>query len=217
MSFPTLTPVVSPSNPPAPTERLVSLDALRGFDMFWILGGDAAILALAEMLPSAPTKFLAGQFDHKAWAGFAFYDLIFPLFVFIAGVSTVFSLERMRARLGTAGAVKRVLQRGALLLALGIFYNGGISRRWPDVRLLGVLPRIALVYTATGLLYCFLKPRGLVTATVLLLGSYWALMTFVPIRDIQLEKSALAARLGTDKPPLEQVLQLFDGTTTHVT
>ncbi len=207
---------------PAPTltaasPRLVSLDALRGFDMFWILGGDAAIVALGDMLPMAPTKFLAGQFEHQAWAGLAFYDLIFPLFVFIAGISTVFSLERMKARLGTAGAVKRVLQRGTLLLALGIFYNGGLTRAWPDVRLLGVLPRIALVYTATGLLFCFFKPRALAVVTTVILGGYWALMTFVPIRDLQLEKTVLAARLGTDKPTLEQAHQLFDATTARVT
>ena len=210
-------PAASSPSAVVPTQRLVSLDALRGFDMFWILGGDAAMLALGEMIPVAPARWLAGQFDHKPWAGMTFYDLIFPLFVFIAGVSTVFSLERARERNGMKGEVKRVLRRGALLLALGIFYNGGISRAWPDVRLLGVLPRIALVYTATGLLYCFLKPRALATVTVLLLGGYWALMTFVPIRDIQLEKSALIARLGTDKPTMEQVRQAFEQTTARVT
>ena len=51
------------------TQRLVSLDALRGFDMFWILGGDAAMLALGEMIPVAPVRWLSGQFDHKPWAG----------------------------------------------------------------------------------------------------------------------------------------------------
>ncbi len=213
-------PALSAVGSPAavePNQRLVSLDALRGFDMFWILGGDAAIIALGEMIPVAPAHWLADQFDHKPWAGMTFYDLIFPLFVFIAGVSTVFSLERARERRGMKGEVTRVLRRGALLLALGIFYNGGISRAWPDVRLLGVLPRIALVYTATGLLYCFLKPRSLAVVTVLLLGGYWALMTFVPIRDIQLEKSALVARFGTDKPTMEQVRQAFEQTTARVT
>jgi predicted acyltransferase len=199
-----------------PSARLVSLDALRGFDMFWILGGDALLYALARMWKVPPFTWLAIQFEHKDWAGLACYDLIFPLFVFIVGVSSVYSLTRLIEREGRSAAVERVLRRGALLLLLGVFYNGGITNPWPDVRLLGVLPRIALVYTAAGLLFCYLKPRTLVVATVALLVGYWALMTFVPIRDVQLEKTALAARLDTPKPTMERVHALFDATTARV-
>ena len=65
--------------------RLVSLDALRGFDMLWILGGDSIGHALAEMNPTGPLGFLATQLDHVVWEGFRFYDLIFPLFVLLLG------------------------------------------------------------------------------------------------------------------------------------
>src|SRR5258708_3339222 len=91
---PNLSPVSLP-NSPAATARLVSLDALRGFDMFWILGADAVMHALGKVIPWKPVLVVTDQFEHKDWAGFAFYDLIFPLFVFIVGVSLVFSLSRL--------------------------------------------------------------------------------------------------------------------------
>jgi predicted acyltransferase len=185
--------------------------------MFWILGADVVMQTFGRMSAVAPVQAVAGQFEHKAWAGFAFYDLIFPLFVFIVGASVVFSLSRLVEREGRAGAVKRVLLRGALLYALGIFYSGGVTTAWPDIRLLGVLQRIALAYTATGLLFCFLKPRALAAVTVALLVGYWALLTFVPIRDFPLDKAAFPARLGTDKPTPAQVETAFHATTQRVT
>jgi predicted acyltransferase len=219
VSTPTLHPeaAVTAAALPAPTSRLTSVDALRGFDMLWILGADAAMRALARLADSEPFTTLGAQFEHKAWEGFAFYDLIFPLFVFVVGVSTVLSLTRITAQHGRAAAVKRVLLRGALLYLLGVFYNGGLAHPWPNVRLVGVLPRIALAYTATGLLFCFFRPRALAAITVALLVGYWALLTFVPIRDFQLHKPAFAAQLGTDSPTLDQVRQAFDATSARVT
>ena len=209
--------VASASSSTPSSSRLVSLDALRGFDMFWILGADAAMRALGRVTKVEPFTTLAGQFDHKDWAGFAFYDLIFPLFVFIVGASIVFSLGKLTAEHDRATAIKRVITRGVILYLLGVFYSGGLTNPWPNIRLLGVLQRIALAYTATGLLFCFFRPRALVAIAVALLVSYWALLTFVPIRDFQLDKSAFVTRLGTDKPSMDLVRQAFYATTTQVT
>jgi len=210
--------VTLPPAAPARPGRLVSLDALRGFDMFWILGGDALVHALVAVAAIAPVKLLAAQFEHKEWAGFAFYDLIFPLFVFVSGVSMVFSLTRTIEQHGRARAVQRVLGRTAVLVLVGIFYSGGFSNPWPDVRLLGVLQRIGLAYGGAGLLFCFLKPRALAVSAVVLLVGYWALLTWVPIRDVTLEAKAMTAQLGTaGKPPaVEQVRALYDATSTRV-
>ena len=205
----------SPAVPPN-SGRLVSLDALRGFDMFWILGADALVQALGEVSGSPVARFFAGQLDHRAWAGFTFYDLIFPLFVFIAGVSLVYSLTRQMEQHGRAGAAKRVLVRGTLLFVIGILYSGGFTNPWPDLRLLGVLQRIALAYTGAGLLFCYCRPRTLAAIGAALLIGYWALLTFVPIRDLQLEKSALAARLGRPDPTLADARAAFDATTAQV-
>ena len=173
------------------TQRLVSMDALRGFDMFWIIGADSLVYALDRMTQSRPTSFLARQLKHAQWEGFHFYDLIYPLFVFIVGVSLVFSLTKTIAQAGRAEALKRVFRRGILLYAAGLFFSGGLTSQWPDVRLSGVLNRIALAYFFAGLLFCFFKPRLLVAICAGLLIGYWALMTFVPIRDIQLERGRL--------------------------
>lgn len=187
--------------------------------MFWILGGDAVVHALAAVVAFAPLPWLATQFEHKEWAGLAFYDLIFPLFIFVSGVSMVFSLTRTIEQHGRTRAVIRVLFRTAVLLALGVFYSGGFTHAWPDVRLLGVLQRIGLAYGGAGLLFCFFKPRGLAVWAVALLVGYWALMTWVPIRDVQLDPKVMAAQLGSaGKPPtLEQVRALYETTATHVT
>ena len=177
-------------NAPA-SQRLMSVDALRGFDMFWIIGADSLVYALHKMSQSRPTSFLADQLDHAEWEGFHFYDLIFPLFIFIVGVSLVFSLTKTIEGAGRAEALKRVFRRGILLFIIGIFYSGGFTNAWPDMRLLGVLNRIALAYFFAGLLFCFFKPRALAAIAVGILAGYWALMTFVPVRDIQLTKSNL--------------------------
>ncbi|MBE7500164.1 MAG: DUF1624 domain-containing protein [Verrucomicrobiales bacterium] len=178
-------PIVSPG--PKATPRLRSLDALRGFDMLWILGADAILHGLNSFTDNAVTRFLAEQFEHKSWQGFAFYDLIFPLFVFIVGVSLVFSLGRALARDGRGAALRRVCRRSLLLYALGVFYYGGFAKEWPEIRLLGVLQRIALCYCVAGLCFCLFKPRTLAAITAGLLVGYWALLTWVPFPDVRPE------------------------------
>lgn len=164
--------------------RLMSLDALRGFDMFWIVGADALVEGLRKASDNSAFQLIARQLEHVAWAGFHFEDLIFPMFVFIVGVSLVFSLGRAIADKGKAGAAARVLQRAFLLYLLGIFYYGGFSTAFHEIRLLGVLQRIALAYLFAGLIFCFTGLRGCLAACAILLVGYWALLTFVPVPGV---------------------------------
>ena len=166
--------------PPAP-ERVVSLDALRGFTMLWILGGGGLAKAMKAFGDAPPAQFLAEQFEHVRWEGFHFEDLIFPMFVFIAGASLVFSLGKKQDR---AMAVRRVIFRALVLFALGVIYNGGFANGLAKVRWLGVLQRIALAYCGAGLLFLFLKPRGLLAALIALLAGYWMLLTFAPVPEV---------------------------------
>ena len=175
----------NPSTSAPEPQRLVSLDALRGFDMFWILGADSLVYALHSLNANPVTNFLATELDHAEWQGFHFYDLIFPMFVFIMGVSTVFSLTKIVAREGRAAAVKRVLKRGLLLFAVALIYSGGFSNPWPDMRLMGVLNRIALCYTFGGLLFIFCNVRVLIAVAIALLLGYWALLEWVPFPDVR--------------------------------
>lgn len=173
------------------SQRLMSVDALRGFDMFWIIGAGSLVGALERMTDNSVVTFFHNQLEHAEWAGFRFYDLIFPLFLFIVGVSLVFSLSKESQRDGRKSALKRLFRRAALLFVIGIFYSGGFKNEWPDIRLLGVLQRLALGYFFGGLIFCFFRPRGMVVVAVSILVGYWALMTFVPIRNIQLDDGHL--------------------------
>lgn len=167
-----------------PSERLVSLDALRGFDMLWITGADSLGQALNHYNGGPITRAVARQLDHVPWAGIHFYDLIFPLFVFLMGVAIPFSLTRMVEVSGRPAAVNRIIRRGVLLFVLGVFYYGGLASPISNIRWLGVLQRFGLCYLAAGLLFVYVSRRGLVAACVGLLVGYWALMTFVPVPGI---------------------------------
>ena len=188
------------SNPPSPTEadakpaeasqRLVSLDALRGFDMFWILGGEFIVVALYHLKESAALAPLSGilsflhtQMEHVAWEGFHFYDLIFPLFVFITGVSAVFSLSKSLAQHGHGATLRKVFLRSILLYAMGLFYYAGMEPVGDSLRYVGVLQRIAMSYFFAGILFCFLKTRGLAIACAVCLVGYWLAMSLVPVAD----------------------------------
>ncbi|MGD0745399.1 MAG: heparan-alpha-glucosaminide N-acetyltransferase domain-containing protein [Verrucomicrobiota bacterium] len=174
-------PSASPESAAAKPARLMSLDALRGFDMFWIVGADALVEALRKLSGGRVVQGLAGQLEHVGWAGFHFEDLIFPMFVFITGVSLVFSLTRTIEQQGRMGAVVRIARRAVLMYLLGIFYYGGFSTPFHEIRLLGVLQRIALAYLFAGLIFCFFQRRGRIIWCVGLLVGYWAVMTFVPV------------------------------------
>jgi predicted acyltransferase len=168
----------------AATTRLLSLDALRGFDMFWIVGAEDIVHALRRASDTGVTRLLANQMDHKPWAGFAFYDLIFPLFVFMVGISLVFSLGRIIERDGRRAALGRVCRRAALLYVIGIFYYGGFATPIDQIRLMGVLQRIALCYLFAGFIFCVFDLRTRIGLCVGLLLTYWALMCFVPVPGI---------------------------------
>src|ERR1700760_4304750 len=102
------------------TTRLYSLDALRGFDMFWIMGADELLYSISHATNSPFWQTIANQFTHPDWNGFHLYDLIFPLFLFMAGVATPYSVGREREK----GATRKqlllhVIRRGLILVLLG--------------------------------------------------------------------------------------------------
>lgn len=197
--------------------RLLSLDALRGFDMFWILGGDSLARALDKMDQNVVTQTLSTQLSHVEWAGFHFYDMIFPLFVFMAGVSTVYSLSKAYETGGRGKALQRVLSRTFLLFLCGIFYSGGMSNVWPNIRLLGVLQRIAIGYGGAAMIFLAIgpkRPKTLVGITVGILVGYWAALSFIPFPDVRLTKESLEpliAKAGSSDPAA--ILAQVSGTT----
>jgi predicted acyltransferase len=162
--------------------RLASLDALRGFDMFWITGGEELVHSLFRVFPHPWTEALDRQFQHVPWAGFHFYDLIFPLFLFIVGAVMPFSLtRRLEAGASRAGLYRHIVRRFLLLFLLGLVYNGLLDFRLHDLRIAGVLQRIAVSYFLAALVVMNTSPRGQATVTGGILLLYWAIMKLIPV------------------------------------
>ncbi len=171
-------------------ERLRSLDVLRGFDMFWIIGGKAVILALAAVFSVDLSEWLGHRLHHPEWHGFEPYDLIFPLFLFIAGVSTVYSIDNRLAKGGSRASLHlHFVQRGLMLVLLGVLYNGLLSRDlasaegWGEMRYASVLGRIGLAYMFAALITANTQWRAQLIWVVGLLVGYWAALRFIPVPE----------------------------------
>ncbi|MFO0809904.1 MAG: DUF5009 domain-containing protein [Gemmataceae bacterium] len=163
------------------SERLRSLDALRGFDMFWIMGGEALFTAIAKWWTGSDENWVHTQLEHVAWHGFRFYDLIFPLFLFLVGVAIPFSLASL-ARRGASRieAYWRIGRRVVLLFLLGLLCNRVLDFHWSELRIAGVLQRIAVCYGIAAMIALHTNWRGQLVALVVALVGYWAIMTYVP-------------------------------------
>lgn len=157
--------------------RLYSLDALRGFDMFWIMGVDVFFRLLATNNPNSFFEFLSGQLQHPKWHGFAFYDLIFPLFLFLSGVSLVYSVNAQIAKgISKKNIIKKMLIRTLILCVLGLIYNNGIVfKPLSEIRFGSVLSRIALASFFAGLIYLYTTKKTRLIWGVGILVFYWGL------------------------------------------
>ncbi len=136
-----------------PQKRLYSLDALRGFDMFWITGGGILAIAVSQMTGAT---WLEEQMEHVPWEGFHFYDSIFPLFMFISGVAIPFAVKsKLEKNVPKRRLFGKVFKRMVILILLGIFYNGVFQSGFQDARLASVLGQIGIAYffAATIVIY----------------------------------------------------------------
>ena len=167
---------------PAPkSERLLSLDALRGFDLFWIVGGHGILVALFKLTEWGWLGAIDAQLKHVDWNGFQAYDLIFPLFLFMAGVSTPYSLTRRLTEGARGEVIRKVILRGLILVLLGIIYNNGLQwKGLENMRLGSVLGRIGLAGMFAQLIFVFNyeTPKRLWAWLAGILLGYWAMLSF---------------------------------------
>ena len=165
--------------------RLYSLDALRGFDMFWIMGGEGIFAALAALTGWPVVEWWAGQLEHVPWHGFHFYDMIFPLFLFIAGISFPFSLAKRTASNDSRKSIYiHVISRGLILVLLGIIYNNGIKFDFAHLRYGSVLGRIGLAWMFASLIFMNTKLNFRIVWFCSLLIGYWLLLLLFPAHDL---------------------------------
>ncbi|MCH4293340.1 DUF5009 domain-containing protein [Shewanella sp. 3B26] len=167
--------------------RLMSLDALRGFDMFWILGGEKLFIALFALTGWSFWQLADAEMHHSQWHGFTFYDLIFPLFIFLSGVALGLSPKRLD-KLPPAERnpiYRHAVKRLFLLLALGVLYNhgwgAGIPAHPEEVRYASVLGRIAFAWFFAALLVWHTSLRTQIVAAVTILLGYAAIQLWLPV------------------------------------
>src|SRR5678815_2714342 len=174
----TQTKYVSLKTSLSPQQRLYSLDALRGFDMFWIMGAEEIFHKLYEATGSPFWGAISLQFTHPDWNGFHFYDLIFPLFLFLAGVATPYSVGREIEKGKSRNELLwRVIKRGLILVILGIIYNNGlVIKPISEIRFGSVLGRIGLAYMFANIIYLYASRRSQVIWFCVLLIGYWLAM-----------------------------------------
>lgn len=157
---------------PGTQVRLASLDVFRG-------------LAVAGMvLVNNPGSWdhLYPVLEHAPWHGCTPTDLVFPFFLFIVGVAMAYSFERYSQKHWLTGPVYlRILRRGLVLFALGLFLNGFPVYDLGTIRLLGVLQRIGLAYVLASFLVLTLSRRWQWLTAMLLLIGYWAALTVLPV------------------------------------
>ena len=148
--------------------RLASLDAVRGFDMFFIMGGEALVVAIASLFGVADFGKTMG---HVPWDGLHFMDTVFPTFLFLAGVTFPFSAAKSRERGATDRQIAlKALRRCVLLILLGLVHDGPLLRfDFAHLRVWSVLGRIGIAWFAAALLYLWFKtkPRIGIAAAIL--------------------------------------------------
>ncbi len=165
-------------------ERLVSLDGLRGFDMFWIIGGEAIFKGLAKVFPGRVATTGVEQLEHVAWEGLHYYDVIWPLFMFMVGVSISFSTSKRKAMgVGTKALYFHAGRRAIILFLLGMIAQGNLldfdlSKLHPCY---SVLHGIGAGYLIASIVSLNFRPVGQTAVTAGFLLLYWGLLMVIPV------------------------------------
>ncbi len=165
------------------SQRLMCIDALRGFDMLWIIGGAEVLIALGKASGIGFLGNLEVQFDHS-WGQFHFYDLIMPLFLFIVGVVMPISFAKRLKRGDSKKMLYRhILKRVVVLYILGLIASGHLftfdtskMHLWTDT-----LHAIAVGYLVSSILILEVSRRWQLITTASLLILYWLVMAFIPV------------------------------------
>jgi len=170
-------------------ERLQSLDALRGFNMCFIMGLAGLITAICALFPGGEGCWLAGQMEHAEWEGFFHHDTIFPLFLFLAGVSFPFSYAKQQSKGMTRGSIYlKIFKRGVILVILGMVYNGLLNCDFENLRYFSVLGRIGLAWMFAALLFMNTnKITRLIISIVILVG--YSLLLSISAPDVMIADS----------------------------
>lgn len=167
--------------------RVVAIDALRGFDMFWIVGGRELLLALVGIFSQPVPHWLEDQLSHRKWEGFTFWDLIMPLFLFVVGAAMPFSfakqLEQGRSK---SGLYVKILRRTLILFVVGMAVQGHLlDFKLETLHLFAnTLQAIAVGYLISAIVMLNVGIIGQLIFAAIMLIAFWALLMFYPLVGI---------------------------------
>lgn len=166
------------------SKRLESLDILRGADLFLLVGLEPVLKRMIDAIDQRWYERFMVNFRHVEWEGFAAWDLIMPLFLFMAGVSMPFALSRFKRSINKKAVYTRILKRVLLLWIFGMMCQGNLLGLDPDKIYLysNTLQAIAAGYLIAALLYLHSGWKFQVSASVALLLVYWAAMEFISVQ-----------------------------------
>ena len=166
-------------------KRLMSLDTLRGFDMMFIMGFSGLVMAICALFPGGEECWLSTTMEHVKWNGLAHHDTIFPLFLFIAGISFPFSYAKQLANGMSSKAVYlKILKRFLILVTLGIVYNGLFKLDFANLRICSVLGRIGFAWAVAAVLFINFKPMTRAIIAGVILVTYWLIVAYIPAPDV---------------------------------
>lgn len=174
---------MTPSSPTStPVVRIQAIDALRGFDMFWLAVGLPLFLAIARLIQNPLPEAIQYHATHATWIGFAAWDLVMPLFIFIVGTAMPFSLTRRRATEPLWKIYLHVLFRTAILFLLGMVVQGNLLSFNPDAIKLfcNTLQAIAGGYLIASICLLHFSVKGQIIAAALMLVAYWVCLLWIP-------------------------------------
>ena len=157
---------------------------IRGFDMFWIVGGKELLVAFAAMFSKPIPGWLSYQLEHRKWEGFVAWDLIMPLFLFVVGAAMPFSFSR-RVDEGQSKAQLyfKILRRSVILFILGMACQGHLLEfKLSTLHIFAnTLQAIAVGYLVAGVVMLNLGVVSQVLFAALMLVGYWALLRYIPL------------------------------------
>lgn len=165
------------------SKRLESLDALRGFDLFFLVALGPLMHSLARTANVEWLNESMWVFSHVSWEGFSPWDLIMPLFLFMSDISMPFSLSRYKSISDKRPLLRRLAKRILLLWIFGMMCQGNLLALDPNTIYLysNTLQAIATGYLITALLFLFTSRRTQIITAVVLLLVYWTAMQFITV------------------------------------
>lgn len=165
----------------AGNKRLASLDILRGFDMFLLVFFQPVLVSIGQAANVEWLNDILYHFDHQAWEGFRFWDIVMPLFMFMCGVAMPFSFDKYKNGNSRWPLYKRILKRVLILWLIGMVVQGNLLAF--DIHYLrlysNTLQAIAAGYLISSIIILNLPLYGQIIATAILLLTYWIPMTFL--------------------------------------